>query len=376
MTDGGHRSGNTERHRHADLRIAEIGEQALFKMAWPDQTDFYLATLHAGYGAQWNPKVLGPLALWRLFRDIRAGRYDLVAIHPPLYPFWHPRSFLAVLKFTVLRGHFAVFPRTLFSTMAYSLLRFLPDCRMVGIDMADNFGIPGHHFFLLDRAKRFFKRELPVDRWKVFFRTGHRSLPTRTFRSRKKWQRRLNAISPISLAILPDILDSARRVFGADKKTDLFFAGQVRDSSTVRSDGFATLEILKARGVVVDVPDKQIPFEEFHRRCSEAWLTWSPEGFGWDCVRHAEASLAGSVAVINSPTICRHQPLRNGEHCFFYFPDDSDGLENTIMDALKDKQQLKKMAMAARQHVNSHHTVEALCSHIADQVMDDQPPTR
>lgn len=376
MTDGGHRSGTAEAHRYADLRILEIGEQALFKMAWPDQTDFYLATLHAGYGAQWDPKVLGPLALYRLFRHIRAGRYDLVVVHPPLYPFWHPRSFLAVLKFTVMRGHFAIFPKTLFSTIAYSLLRFLPECRIVGIDMADNFGIPGHHFFLLDRARRFFKRELPVDRWKVFYRTGHRSLPTRTFRSKSKWQRRLNNISPIGLAILPNIVDSARRNFGLEKKSDVFFAGQVSDSSTVRSDGFAALDNLRAMGVVVDIPDGHIPYEEFHRRCSEAWLTWSPEGFGWDCVRHAEASLAGSVAVINAPTICRHQPLRHGHHCFFYFPDEVDGLENAVVDALKDKKRLAEIAAAARDHVEAHHTVGALCSHIVDQVVAADPNSR
>ena len=42
--------------------------------------------------------------------------------------------------------------------------------------------IARHNLFLLDRAKYFFKRELPVDRWQVFQRTGHVGLPGPRFR--------------------------------------------------------------------------------------------------------------------------------------------------------------------------------------------------
>lgn len=351
----------------AGLKVLEIGEQALFKMAWPEQTDFVLATSHRGYGAAWSPPMLGPVMLARLFGRVRKGQYDLVVIHPPHYPFWHPRSIAATFKYTVGRGAPLAWPATFFSTFGYALLRFMPDCPMVAVDMADHFSIARHHVFLLDRVHAYYKRELPVDRWNVFYRTGHRSLPTRNFRSKPIWQRRLEKVRPISLAVPPEILDSASGFFGSEKRFDIFFAGQLDATSTVRADGRAALDRLRQKGFSVDVPDKPISMTEFHRRCAQSWLTWSPAGYGWDCVRHQEAPLAGSIPIINTPTIFRHRPMRHGKHCFFYHPDEPDGLERCVADALSDKNRLQSMALAARAHVLDHHRTQALATHIFNQ---------
>ena len=72
----------------------------------------------------------------------------------------------------------------------------------------------------------------------------------------------------------------------------------------------------------VDIADRRLSQTEYWKRMSQAWLTWSPEGLGWDCFRHYEAPLAGSIPVINSPTIVRYVPLIDGVHAFYYQPDD------------------------------------------------------
>ncbi|MBZ0215509.1 MAG: hypothetical protein K8F25_03055, partial [Fimbriimonadaceae bacterium] len=214
------------------LRVLEIGEHFLFHMADPQRSDFFLATPKANYGVDWKPDILSLPALIRVFARVARKQYDLVVIHPPHYAGWHPRSFLAAFKFTMMKGRPLLFPGILFSTFAYSLLRFLPRCRMVAIDMSDHSSIPRHHLYLLDRSVCYFKRELPVDEWHVFYRTAHRSLPSRNFRGKAKWRRRLAKIRPISLASPAAVFESAAACFGTTKKTDIFFAGQTSATST------------------------------------------------------------------------------------------------------------------------------------------------
>ena len=49
---------------------------------------------------------------------------------------------------------------------------------LIAIDMDDAFGIGRSSVFLLDKAKIFFKRELPVDKWQVLYGSIHPHLPT------------------------------------------------------------------------------------------------------------------------------------------------------------------------------------------------------
>jgi hypothetical protein len=68
----------------------------------------------------------------------------------------------------------------------------------------------------------------------------------------------------------------------------------------------------------VYLPEAGLPRQKFNEALLASWLVWSPEGSGWDSFRHYEVCLAGSVAVINFPTIRRHAPLLDGVHCFYY----------------------------------------------------------
>lgn len=358
------------------LRILELGDNMTFALGKPAQTDFFMASMRGNSSKSAGPWPEMTLAkIWRLFARVRRGEYDLVVVQPPIYPCWHLRSFLTVVKNTLLRGRILGFFATWSATLAFPLLRFLPrDVPMVVVDMNDSYGIFRHNVFLFDRCETYFKRELPIDKWHVFYRSGHRNLPTANFRSKPRWRRRMDKIAPLGVGTVQPALDRALASFGSEKKTDLFFAGTVFATNRVREEGVALLDVLKERGVAVDHVTEKLPFGDFIDRCAQAWLTWSPAGFGWECFRHLEASLAGSVPVISSPTIHRYKPMAHGQQCFFYHVEGED-LVDTVVEALRDKEKLARMAVAARDHVLRHHTHEALCNHVIDAVFWNPPAT-
>lgn len=340
------------------VRILEIGETGLFHWGLPDRTD----ALYASYRADLRSArpYLGLRNLLKAFRDIRAGRYGLVVLHPPLYPGWHWRSFLAALKFTILKGRPLDLYGACTSPIYFALLRLLPSCRSIAIDRSDSFGLPRHAFFLLDLVDTFYKRELPYDHWKVFFGSAHRRLPGRTFRLKKRWLRRVAKLRPIGLGLPIRQAGQAEVASTTEKASDVFFAGTISGNSSVRAAVPDLIDKLKAAGISVDMPEGPLPVEEFMRRCARAWITLSPEGLGWDCYRHMEAALAGSVPLVSAPTIDRYRPLIIGEQCLCYFPDE-DRIVAIVAAALADKEKLKAMALSAQEHVRKHHIESAIC---------------
>jgi len=235
----------------------------------------------------------------------------------------------------------------------------------VVVDLNDHFGIRRPGFYLLDKADVVFKRELPADRWQVLAGSAHTALPTLRIRSNRRWQERLAKIRPISLPVprveIPSLADGSF----PEKTVDIFFSGNTTANSWVRRTGLVALKELAARGIKVDIPDKILPRNDFHRRMSQAWLAWSPSGFGWDCYRTGEAAQCLTVPVVNHPTIERYRPLLDGQHLIQY-DIEGNGLARAIETALADKERLQQMALAAREHVKTHHTLRALASHIIE----------
>ncbi len=131
----------------------------------------------------------------------------------------------------------------------------------------------------------------------------------------------------------------------------------------MRQRGFSELLALRDRGFVVDIPERQLSQSEFYRRCAQARLTWSPEGLGWDCFRHYEAAMCRSVPLINQPTIERYRPLLHGSHAIYYDVE-AGGLTRAATAALSDRPHLEVMGRAARDHVLTHHTPEAIARYV------------
>src|SRR5438477_8056972 len=326
--------------------ILEIGHQHFFGSALPSQTTTLWTHRKPPSKLSAEEYQNFSLSAWRRAkRRIAAGEIKLVIAYADDWAPWNWRSQRGLLSgATPLRLAGLQFLRGLASEVP-----------LVVIDYSDSGAIQPHNQFLLDRARYYFKSQLPADRWLVFHRSGHPSLPATSFRRSKRNRIRLQKIRPLSLGVF----DSANlRGFpdAPDKEVDVFASLAVPFSSTVRVEGLRQLKALAAEGVRVDIQDRRLSFEEYLARMSRAWLTWSPEGFGWECHRHYEAPLVGSVAIINQPTIVRYKPFVDGIHCFYYYPDEPDGLARVVKSALADKERLRRIATSTSQHTRAHHT--------------------
>lgn len=346
-------------HALSPLRILEIGDKPYVKGAFPRETTYFSTafTKSADDPAAGLHSVTlrGLPGLIRLARD---PGLSLIVCHPTYYSPWHWRALSrALFDRRALRGHIP-----LLRMFGPQLLRRAVPTPIAVIDHEDLPLINRSHFFLLARCRAYFKRELPPDRWRLLMKTAHANLPTPRFRLRSRFASHLDKVRPISLGI-PTGRDALLFGTPADKSADVFFAGRVEGSSTVRAAGFAELLALRERGLVVDIPEAPLPPAEFYARCARARLTWSPEGLGWDCFRHYEAPACGSVPVINQPAIERHAPLRDGEHAVYYDPEPG-GLTRAVTAALSDKPRLVAMARAGQAHVRAHHTTAALVRYI------------
>jgi hypothetical protein len=235
------------------------------------------------------------------------------------------------------------------------------------LDAADTPLIFKHNTFLLDRATLYFKRELPSDYWRLFMGTMHASAPTPRFRLKPGNIRRIAKIRPISLGISERHVRNLMRqpLPASEKSIDVFFAGRVQGSSSIRERGLKELMELRAKGIAVDVPEGRLPVKEFLDRCMRARLVWSPEGLGWECFRTYEAALCGAVPLLNRQTIERYQPLRDGVHALYYDPEPNE-LGRAVESALRDRDRLAAMGAAARAHVVAYHTHAALARYIAE----------
>ena len=338
-------------------RILEIGG-FYFKLEFPERTTALWSNPRL---PQEGEPIDGFSTPDRILRELKAageGKYDVIVANTLRYSPWHPRYWARGPFYTPAHPWAA-----LTRQFGVSALRFAKiPVPLIAIDMDDAFGIGRSSVFLLDKAKVFFKRELPVDKWQVLYGSVHPHLPTLRYRSSAKWQRRMDVLQPISLPQFR--YDERWRIAPfPDKTHDIFFAGSVEGNSTVRSAGLAEIERLKAAGYRIDQPTERLPYDAFLERMSHSWLAWSPEGMGWDCNRHYEASIAQAVPLMNRPTIIRHAPLLDGVHGVYYDVEPG-GLERAAVAVLADKDRLKQMAVAARDHVFTHHTRRAYCERV------------
>jgi len=305
----------------------------------------------------------------RLRRALDRAEFDLVIGHPPAEPPWHPARVARLLRRYGLRA-----PALVARGLGIRLLLRSTRTPLAIVDLADAPAISPHNVALLDRARVYFKRELPEDRRTLFDELVARGGPPGAGGSRVAgWCAKL---APISLAVSPARADEIGLATTPPpgKSVDLFFAGRL-DTSPIRAAGLPELRALAREGMRVDVATERLPRPEFYRRCARAWIVWSPAGYGWDCFRHYEAPLCGSVPLMNQPSVERHAPLRAAEHALYYQVAPGD-LGRVARAALEDRPKLGRMAAAAREHVLGHHTLERVCEHVAHACLSDDAPAR
>ena len=235
-----------------------------------------------------------------------------------------------------------------------------PGARLILLDFEDEDFIHLKHAPLLASADLVFKRELPVDRWRLARPLGL-AVEEAALRATPAAAALMAKLRPLPLGLPfggPEMPQGC-----AEKTADVFFAGAVERNAWLRPAGLAALQAMDKRGLRPDLPPRRLPPAEFLQRCAAAWLTWSPSGYGWDCFRHYEAAACGSVPLIPYPTIERYAGLQQGVHAVFYDPRPG-GLEAAASAALADKPALARMAAAGREWVLRHHTPAAIGRYI------------
>jgi hypothetical protein len=341
------------------LRILEIGETEFLKRICPAQVTFY----YIGKKSRTPKPFLTYRIFQRLRRELLAGRYDVVCLSLFSVPGGPWRGDRALLSNLIRVARCCLRRFYAFGIRIVPWLLEGIDVPFIVVDRKDDPDVITRELFpILERCQTYFWREQPVKLENGFlFTTGYLE-DTSAVRKSPVFRRNRHKIQPLSLGVPHDPVYD-RIDLNEPKTIDIFFAGTIKGSS-VREQGGKLLHELRGEGFNIEVSD-QVAYsrEEFLRKCAQSWLVWSPEGHGWDCYRHYEAGLAGSVPVMNYPRTWRYEPLIEGVHGFYYGVE-GDDLKRVIRQALSDRARLREMAGAARRHVMDFHTEEKLFAHV------------
>jgi Glycosyl transferases group 1 len=301
----------------------------------------------------------------QILADARHGKYDLVIAGSSLFPNFNPRkgffrNLVNVVGKYLQNPHLIVAGEFPFAKIPTGL---------AALDCEDNPVIDNRRFQVLDRAVCYFKRELPQNPCNAFLYTHAKTECNGNVLRTAPFDRWVSKLRPISLGI-DDAKAAKLSAVETAKKTDVFFAGQLHLRPN-RLTGIRQLERLKSEGYKIDIviqrsPRERMPQDEFFQRCAQAYLVWSPEGFGWDCYRHYEVGAVGSVPLMQSPPIQRHAPLMDNEHAVFYHVE-GDHLAVRVRQALQNRARLVEMGQAARRHVLKWHTYGALSRYVIEE---------
>ncbi len=338
----------------SSVRILEISQGGPIRRTFPGQVTSF-STWRGGAEQAGDPS-----SLYALARSLASGEHDLILCQPETRSPWHWHT----LSRQIFSKNFAENMRRPLRLYGPQLLRFLRRAPVVVFDNSDPSFIDRDNFFLLDVAMLYFKRELPADEWMVFSKTASSTQPSGRIRLSRTYRSMIEKLRPLPLG-LPGDAPGMVPTQPVPKTADVFFAG-TSTGLGVRERALAEIRALRDEGYVVDIAEIPMPRRAFYERCASAWLTLSPQGHGWDCYRHYEAPACWSVPLINYPSIRRHAPLVDGEHCLF-FDVVPGALAATVRRALEDKPRLAAMAAAARAHVLANHTQDAIRRYVVSE---------
>lgn len=296
-----------------------------------------------------------------LLADARAGKFDFIILGSTMHPYFNPRKgwIRNLADITVKR---LKHPHLLVGSVFPFAGTRTP---LAALDLEVNSTVDNRRFQHMERAVCYFKRELPQNPCNAFLYTHSKTECNGNILRTEPFQHWVPKLRPISLGITDD---RARELatLNLPKKTDVFFAGDVSFRPN-RISGLRQLERLKAEGWRVDITTDRLPFDEFARRCAQAHLVWSPEGFGWDCYRHYEIPAVGSVPLMQVCPLFRYKPFLENETAVYYWLE-GDGLADSVRRALQNRARLVEMGQAAREHVLRWHTHLALSRYVIEEI--------
>jgi hypothetical protein len=298
-----------------------------------------------------------------ILADARRGAYDLIVLGNTFYPAFNPRKGWLRNAANFVKQS-ALHPNLLVSAFFRHMGNRTP---LVGLDMEDVPIVDNSRFPVLRRAVCYFKRELPQNPCNAFLYTNSKTQCNGNVMQLKFFREAIAKLRPISIGVDNETCRQLLQ-YNFPKKTDVFFSGDCTNRIN-RQRGLEQLEILRREGYAIDVVHERLPREEFLRRCAQAHIVWSPEGYGWDCFRHYEVALVGSAPLMQTPTIYRYAPLEDGVHGIYYYVE-NDGLAVRVRQALQNRSGLIAMGQVARRFVLEKHTLQALSGYVIQETRD------
>ena len=251
--------------------------------------------------------------------------------------------------------------------------------RLAVIDQCDDLAIHPINEHLLEVCDVYFKRELAIDRWRSLesLHGGCLRMPTIGYRLEESHQLLMQKLAPISLGLGGTESEALKLSEGMPisgeslKIHDIFYAGDDW-CRPLRQSIRHQLQSCSDPGLAIRTHQGQMPFVEFALAIHSSWLCISPPGLGWDCYRHYEAGLFGSVPVLSRPDITAHRAYIHGHDAIYYEPERP--LLEQLQPWLADKPRLIEMARLARERVLHYHTRTARTQYMIDTLFAGKSP--
>lgn len=322
---------------HRPLRILHVGQDDLFAEVEGVQRRF-VPTGHSITPASSGRKPLSPDSLRRLFTGLGTGpRYDAIVLPVVQFDWPHDRS---QFKRGLRRIAAGVMQRPALSAWLSRWLRRRADV-VVALDRFDASDVDESYLRAAPALSAYFKANLRTE----------------------DADRRIGACR---LAFLPYWIAADRYPDPAaeqsEKDVDVLFVGAVNSPERVECR-----RVLASLGesVRVAAPEERLSFEDYCRLTARAWLTISPQGYGYNGFRHYEAMLLGSIPVINRPEPPVVHDFVDGRNCLLYEP---GRLRERIEAALADRRGVEAGLDDLRQFALARHSVPAVGAYLTAEI--------
>jgi len=158
----------------------------------------------------------------------------------------------------------------------------------------------------------------------------------------------------------------------AEKDIDLFFSGTI--NSDARKEALPALELLKAKGYNVVNIKERLSMDEYLEYTTRSLLCLSPAGVGYDCFRHYEIMICGSVPIINASKEPLMLPLEHGTNCYIY--DNADDLVAQVEGLLKQPDKLVRMGHELSKTVHQLNDIYSIGHAMLYRYIDKTPTER
>ncbi len=323
------------------MKTLQINHQ---RHVYGEETRFINTCLSARSMPDTTPTT-GWLLAWNLLKAlIGPAKYELVIIRC-LGPYNSSWSFVGAGK-------------RVFRWLMYrvALRHKAAGAKLAVLDHTDHMTIHPDDKRLLELCDVYYKRELARNAWN----TLESILPEG--RCIEHATEKLESYHQLKAKLKPISLGShvpCRVIIERRRDFDFFYNGMERGIGE-RIQIRQVLEELEAEGHRVFLPEKPLAPEAFAKAIANTWFCPSPMGCGWDCYRHYEISIYGSIPLLSAPSISAYRPL--GSHNRTAITIDYDGdLKTQLLKCLEIPiDDRVAMIERAQNHVQSHHSLPAL----------------